>query len=135
MRLVHPSGGIDKEYELAADAPLPDEFFGDFMRGVEIEGITYKAEDVRRTGPSSARVVLIEGRNREIRRVLESFGRRALALRRVRIGPLILGDLAEGSFRDLGPEELSSLSRYGEAKGMSPASRFSSTSNSHRLPR
>ncbi|HUW41234.1 MAG TPA: pseudouridine synthase [Rectinemataceae bacterium] len=119
-RLVHPSGGIDKEYELQADAPLPDEFFADFPRGVEIDGLVYKAESLRRTGPSSARVVLLEGRNREIRRVLESFGRRALSLRRVRIGPLQLGDLAEGSFRDLRPEELRALSQYRGSEGSRP---------------
>ncbi|MDA8426939.1 MAG: pseudouridine synthase [Treponema sp.] len=127
-RLVHPSGGIDKEYELQADAPLPDEFFADFPHGVEIEGIVYKAASVRKIGPSSARVVLIEGRNREIRRVLESFGRRALSLRRVRIGPLQLGDIAEGSFRDLMPEEVRSLSQYRGGEGSLPAGRSSPTS-------
>jgi 23S rRNA pseudouridine2605 synthase len=133
-RLVHPSGGIDKEYELVADAPLPEAFCSDFMRGVEIEGVVYKAEDVRQSGPTTARVVLVEGRNREIRRVLESFGRRALSLRRIRIGPLLLGNLAEGSFRDLSPEELAALSRYGEENQGSRVSRFLPESNSAHKP-
>jgi 23S rRNA pseudouridine2605 synthase len=107
--LGHPSGGIEKEYELVADAPLEAAFFEGFARGLTIEGVHYKALSVERTGPDSARIILAEGKNREIRRVLESFGRRALRLARVRIGPITTAGLAEGEFRDLSPEELRAL--------------------------
>lgn len=111
--LVHPSGGIEKEYEIVADAPLGDDFFPLFRDGIEIDGVTYRASSIERTGPDSARVVLIEGKNREIRRVLERFGRRAKTLRRVRIGNIAIGNLAEGSFRELSEIELESLQSYG----------------------
>jgi len=114
--LLRPSSGIDKEYEITADAPLPDSFFERFLRGVRVDGIVYRAHAARRAGPAQARVVLIEGKNREIRRVLEVFGRKALVLRRVRIGPIAIGALAEGSFRDLTELEVASLKSYGTSE-------------------
>ncbi|MGA2545024.1 MAG: pseudouridine synthase [Rectinemataceae bacterium] len=111
--LVHPSGGIEKEYEIVADAPLGEEFFTGFQNGIEIDGVTYRASALERTGPDSARAVLVEGKNREIRRVLERFARRAKILRRVRIGPLTIEGLAEGAFRELSESEVDALRGYG----------------------
>jgi 23S rRNA pseudouridine2605 synthase len=111
--LVHPSGGIEKEYEIKADAPLGEEFFTGFRNGIEIGGIVYRASFLERTGPDSARVVLVEGKNREIRRVLERFGLRAKILRRVRIGPLTIEGLTEGAFRELSESEVMALREYG----------------------
>jgi 23S rRNA pseudouridine2605 synthase len=111
--LVHPSGGIEKEYVVVADAPLGDDFFAAFREGLEIDGVAYRALSLERTGPDSARITLIEGKNREIRRVLERFGRRAKSLTRVRIGGVSIGDLAEGSFRELTGAELESLRSRG----------------------
>ena len=51
----------------------------------------------------------MEGKNREIRRVLAARNLRALSLRRVRIGPLAIGDLAEGAHRELSPGEAAAL--------------------------
>jgi 23S rRNA pseudouridine2605 synthase len=107
--LGHPSGGIEKEYEVVADAPLGEDFFESFAQGVVIDGVTYRAFRLDRTGSASARVVLVEGKNREIRRVLERFGRRAKSLRRVRIGPLEIGELAEGAYRELSEAEVEAL--------------------------
>jgi len=58
--------------------------------------------------------VLLEGKNRELRRVLEHFGRRAKVLRRVRIGALTIDGLAEGSFREISEAEISVLAVYGK---------------------
>jgi 23S rRNA pseudouridine2605 synthase len=111
--LVHPSGGIEKEYLIIADAPLGDEFFADFRDGIKIDGITYRASTLERKGPDSARAVLLEGKNREIRRVLERYGRRAKILKRVRIGNIVLGNLAEGTFRELSEIEVDDLQSFG----------------------
>ncbi len=111
--LVHPSGGVDKEYEFTADAPLDDVFFDAFRRGVTIEGVFYKALSAERRSPTEARVVLAEGKNREIRRLLEAYGRKALVLRRIRIGPLVIAGIEEGSYRELSQSELDSLFSYG----------------------
>jgi 23S rRNA pseudouridine2605 synthase len=110
--LVHPSGGIEKEYYVETDAPLSEDFFTLFRSGIEVEGLTYRALAVDRMGPNSARIILVEGKNREIRRVLEHFGRRPRVLRRIRIGPLTIGDMGEGTFRDLSEAEIDSLRAY-----------------------
>lgn len=111
--LVHPSGGIEKEYEIIADSLLGDDFFTCFREGLTIDGIVYRALTLERTGRDSAKIVLLEGKNREIRKVLEHFGRRAKVLRRVRIGNLVIGDLADGSFRELSELEVESLRSFG----------------------
>jgi 23S rRNA pseudouridine2605 synthase len=112
--LVHPSGGIEKEYEIEADGTLGEDFFKAFRDGIEIEGVAYKAISIKRRGLAGARVVLLEGKNREIRKVLEHFGRKARLLRRIRIGSIALGDLPEGSFRELSGNEIESLRVYGD---------------------
>lgn len=114
--LVHPSGLIEKEYHVETDLPIPPTFATQFMTGLSVEGIRYKAEFVRVTSEKAMRVVLIEGKNREIRRVLEHFGLRATLLRRMRIGPIELGDLAEGSHRELTPDEVAALRDFSSAK-------------------
>lgn len=114
--LGHPSGGVEKEYELVADAPLDEDFFEGFAAGLEIDGIAYRAVRVMRTGQASARVILVEGKNREIRRVLERFGRKAKSLRRVRVGPISLGDLGEGAFRELSDREIAALRAAGKER-------------------
>lgn len=113
--LVHPSGGIEKEYEVTADAALGEDFFSGFREGLSIDGVDYRASFIERTGPASARVVLVEGKNREIRRVLERFGRTAKVLRRIRIGSMSIAGLPEGGFRELSIAEVEALRAYGGA--------------------
>ncbi|MCE5255474.1 MAG: rRNA pseudouridine synthase [Spirochaetaceae bacterium] len=108
-RLSHPSGNIEKEYELVADAVIPKELVSEFPTGVLVEGVLYTARSVRILDERKARIVLVEGRNREIRRVLAHYGLRALNLKRVRIGPLQLGGLKEGCYRELTPGEVKAL--------------------------
>ncbi|TXT47801.1 MAG: rluB [Spirochaetes bacterium] len=115
--LIHPSGEVDKEYRVVTDLPIPDNFASAFSKGISVEGKTYKAKEVRRIDEKEAVVVLVEGKNREIRRVLAHFGLRALSLRRVRLGPLVLGDLPEGSYRELTAVEVDSLRRYSSNQG------------------
>lgn len=110
--LGHPSGEIDKEYAIETDLPIPANFREVFEAGVEIEGTVYRARAVRIESERVMHAVLVEGKNREIRRVLEHFGLRALSLRRERIGPLLLGNLAEGAHRELSAEEVEALRAY-----------------------
>jgi 23S rRNA pseudouridine2605 synthase len=107
--LSHPSSGIEKEYEVESDLALSEELLSRFERGVTIDGIEYRAKRITQIGEKKARIVLIEGKNREIRRVFEYFGLRALALSRVRIGPLRIGGLAQGQYREMLPEEVAAL--------------------------
>jgi len=115
--LVHPRGQIDKEYLIETDLAIPPVLLSEFSRGIMIDGETYKADSAEQTGSRSLKIVLVEGKNREIRIVLEHFGLRALALRRVRIGPLMLEDLPEGSYRELRDDEIRALWEYPAKKG------------------
>ena len=101
----HPSSGIEKEYELRSSIEIPQTLLDDFVAGIFVEGQRYQAVKARLLNSRSARIVLVEGRNREIRKVFASRGIHVESLLRVRIGPVLMGDLAEGSFRELTLEE------------------------------
>jgi 23S rRNA pseudouridine2605 synthase len=108
-RLGHPSCGLEKEYMLEATGVIHDEVIDAFCAGITIEGINYKAVTAERTGRKSMRIVLVEGKNREIRRVFSHFHLHPSVLRRVRIGNVLLGDLPEGCSRPLTKNEISGL--------------------------
>jgi len=108
-RLGHPASGLEKEYTVEATGPIPDSVIEAFNYGITIEDERYKAKMAERTGWKSLRIVLVEGKNREIRRVFSHFHLHPAKLRRVRIGPVILGNLAEGSSRPLTENELAEL--------------------------
>lgn len=105
----HPSGGIEKEYEVLCDEDIPPAFLEAFVAGLSVEGRAYRAEKARLLEPRRARVVLVEGRNREIRRVFAARSLHVTSLLRVRVGPVLLGDLPEGAFRELTREEINLL--------------------------
>jgi 23S rRNA pseudouridine2605 synthase len=108
-RLGHPSSGLEKEYLVEATGPIPDQTIDAFTQGITIEGVRYQAKEAERTGRKSLRVVLIEGKNREIRRVFSHFHLHPQRLCRIRIGPVLLGDLSAGASRPLTGKELEEL--------------------------
>ena len=107
--VAHPSSGIEKEYIVDTTGPFGDNALKAFERGVWAGGDFFKAVRAERLKAARARVVLVEGKNREIRRVFAGFGLRVKRLARVRIGPVLLGGLAPGSARDLTTEEIGGL--------------------------
>ena len=107
----HPSSGLIKEYNVRTDGRIPPEFRKKFMEGIHDEGEILKARSVILTGADTCVIQLEEGRNREIRRALASFSLRATLLRRVAIGPVMLGNLPEGRWRNASDEELTALNR------------------------
>lgn len=110
-RLGHPRSGLEKEYLVEASGPIPDEAAEAFRRGITIEGVRYQAKEVEKTGRKTLRIVLVEGKNREIRRVFSHFHLHPARLCRVRIGPVLLGSLPEGASRPLTKIELEKLNR------------------------
>jgi 23S rRNA pseudouridine2605 synthase len=115
-RLGHPSSGLEKEYLVEAAGPISDEAIEAFNDGITIEGVHYLAKTAERTGRKSMRIVLVEGKNREIRRVFSHFHLHPLVLRRVRIASVLLGDLKEGECRPLNKNELDSLEKAAKKK-------------------
>jgi 23S rRNA pseudouridine2605 synthase len=108
-RLGHPGSELEKEYRVEATGLIPGTLCDAFLSGISIDGVIYKASEVEKTGRKSLRIVLIEGKNREIRRVFSHFHLHPARLCRVRIGPVLLGDLAEGKTRPLNTQELEEL--------------------------
>ena len=108
-KVEHPSSEIEKEYEVITVFEYPDEILQKFLRGVRIEGVFYKALFAERISKNKMRIVLIEGKNREIRRVLKFFNIKIKKLTRIRIGCVRLSDLPSGKHRPLTSEEIKGL--------------------------
>ena len=108
-KVEHPSSEIEKEYEVITVFEYPNEVLQKFLRGVRIEGVFYKALSAERIAKNKMRIVLIEGKNREIRRVLKFFNIKIKKLTRVRIGCVRLSDLPSGKHRPFTYEEIKGL--------------------------
>jgi 23S rRNA pseudouridine2605 synthase len=112
-RITDPCTGPDKRYHVQIDC-LPDPaLLLSLKRGVQFEGERLGAKSARllRSGDKHAwlEIVLDEGRNRQIRRLLSAFDVSVLRLVRVAIGPLKLGDLPKGEWRALTEPEISAF--------------------------
>jgi 23S rRNA pseudouridine2605 synthase len=112
-RLTDPQTGPAKPYHVQVDLIPDDEVLAGLVRGVELDGILLRAKSARllRAGERNAwlEIVLDEGRNRQIRRLLGAFDIEVLRLVRVAIGRLALGDLPKGQWRVLGDADLAAL--------------------------
>jgi 23S rRNA pseudouridine2605 synthase len=109
QKLLHPSHEVPRTYRIRTHAPFREAELRILREGVEIgDGVTAKAVAARKT-PQGAEIVLKEGKNREIRRMLEVLGHKVIDLQRIKFGGLELGDLPEGSFRLLEPAEIARL--------------------------
>lgn len=114
QKLLHPSHGVPRTYLIKTHTPFKEAELRALRNGVEIgDGVIAKAVSVRKAG-DGAEMVLKEGKNREIRRMLEVVGHKVIDLQRIRFGGLELGDLPEGGFRLLEDAEIARL--HGKAK-------------------
>lgn len=108
-RLLRAAGGHEKEYQVTINEPVTDEFLRKMAAGVPILDTVTLPCKVRRTGKNSFDIVLIQGLNRQIRRMCEYLGYRVTSLRRVRIMNIRLGDMKPGDWRELTERELAEL--------------------------
>jgi 23S rRNA pseudouridine2605 synthase len=108
-RLTHPRYGVAKAYRARLLRPLSDRDLESLRRGVDLEDGRTAPAEVTRTGEREIEIVLREGRNRQVRRMVEAVGNRVRDLRRVRFGSLALGRLAPGSCRRLSGGEIARL--------------------------
>jgi len=113
-RVGHPRSEIEKEYLVDSSVPVPDRALEEFGRGLIIDGVLYRAREIERLGKRSLRVVLVEGKNREIRRVFSHFHLHPERIHRIRIGPISIGGLEEGASRPLGADELAKFNNETE---------------------
>ncbi len=111
-----PETHLDKTYHVQIGTIADETLIAALMRGVktkEGETLCVKRTTILRQGEKNSwlEIILDEGKNRQIRRMLEALGVEVLRLIRVAIGPLALGDLAKGAVRPLTAEEKQSMDR------------------------
>lgn len=126
--ILKGSNEHEKEYEVTVNAPVTDEFIRKMSEGVDISGVDGRGGKrpeapgpfseqekyyrvtrpcvVTRTGERSFKIILTQGLNRQIRRMCQALGYEVTRLHRIRIMNVMLGDLPEGSYRDITSEEL-----------------------------
>lgn len=108
-RILRSAGGHEKEYEVEIDRPVTKEFVEKMSAGVPILDTVTLPCRVRRTGEKSFNIILVQGLNRQIRRMCEALGCNVVRLRRIRIMNVRLGAMRPGQWRELSEEELSGL--------------------------
>ncbi len=111
--IMHPSRHISKTYRVTVRPDINDEQLVQLSEGVEIDGKKTLPATVVVKEKEQGRVVLLitikEGRNRQIRKMCEAVGLEVARLRRTSIGPIKLGMLKPGTYRDLTAEELRAI--------------------------
>jgi 23S rRNA pseudouridine2605 synthase len=107
--LTHPSRHVEKEYDVVLDRAFDTKFIPKLLKGIYLEEGRAKAAHVQVEGANKLRVVLTQGINRQIRRMFAALGYKVKRLTRTRLGPLKLGRLPRGSWRELTARELESL--------------------------
>jgi 23S rRNA pseudouridine2605 synthase len=116
-RLAHPKYEVEKVYEAQVEGEPSDEALRRLAEGIELEdGVTAPAE-VRRPGPSLVALSIHEGRNRQVRRMLEAVGHPVRRLHRSRYAGLTVEELSPGAWRELGPDETHALVHLLERRG------------------
>jgi 23S rRNA pseudouridine2605 synthase len=112
-QLTHPRHGVEKIYEVTVAGQPDAEVLAQVKRGVHLSDGFVHAVDVRikssKKGATLLEMVLDEGRNREVRRLLARLGHKVQRLIRVAVGPVRLGELPRGAVRMLTPEEVKKL--------------------------
>ena len=107
--VIGPESVLDKEYVVRVAGRIDEPALLKLRHGLELDGRRLKPAKVEVIQGQILRFTLVEGRNRQIRRMCELVGLRVMDLKRIRIGPLELGDLPEGCWRVLGSEERAAL--------------------------
>ncbi len=108
-RITHPSSQIDKEYLVETKEVIKESDLAAMKKGVRIGSDLYRIKMFEMSGTRRVKVVLLEGKNREIRKLFSRFNYTVKHLKRTRIGPVQLKGLAPGQYRFLSEKEIKQL--------------------------
>ena len=108
-RLSHPSFDHEKEYEVSVEKPIPSGSLNRLSKGLPLMGRKTRPATVERISSRKFRIVLLEGRNRQIRRMVRKVGNQVTRLHRMRISNINIGNLKPGSWRHLTNKEKTQL--------------------------
>ncbi len=99
QQVIHPSSDIEKEYLAKVNHPISQMHLQTIRRGTEVEGTYVRPQEVEKIDDTTVRVVVKEGKKREVRILIQNTGLSVTHLSRTRIGQLSLEDLSEGKWR------------------------------------
>ncbi len=116
--LSHPSAELEKEYVVDSSVPLPRELCSEFEKGLRVDGIFYKCKKATELSARRMKIVLVEGKNREIRNVFQSKNVGIKKLTRTRIGNICIENMKVGEFRELSSSEVQGLLKLCRNKGL-----------------
>ncbi len=104
-RVIHPSSNIQKEYVVKTGSEITDEHLKRIAKGTKIEGVLVKPVKVTKVRKGTVKVVVSDGKKREVRYLVQAAGLEVKELKRTRIGGLRLGDIPVGHFREMTENE------------------------------
>jgi 23S rRNA pseudouridine2605 synthase len=110
-RLTNPDYHVPKTYRVKASKPLSDADLDRLRQGLELKDGPTRPALVTRLGPAKFEITITEGRNRQVRRMVEALDAKVEKLARIAIGEIGLGELEAGSTRELTPDEVQGLLR------------------------
>ncbi len=108
-KVIHPSSNIAKEYLVKASQEITDVHLKTISKGIYVEGSFVRPVRVEKVRKGTLKVVVKEGKKREVRLMVQEAGLDILELSRIRIGGLRLGSLPEGTFREMTESEKKEL--------------------------
>ncbi|MCC7382984.1 MAG: 23S rRNA pseudouridine(2604) synthase RluF [Deltaproteobacteria bacterium] len=134
-KILRAGNAHEKEYEVTVDQPISDEFIERMGNGIPILGTVTKKCRVEKVSPLVFRIVLVEGLNRQIRRMCEHLGYEVTRLKRTRIMSITLEGLGSGDWRELDEREVAEIQRLVEGSSKTEeASRKSTGPSGPRRP-
>lgn len=104
--ISHPSYEIEKEYLVEATNKIPESVLIQYRNGVNIDNIAYRLKNYRLLASNKVLLTIIEGKNREIRKVFNHFSIIVKTIHRIRIGNVSIDNIKTGGFRHLLDEEI-----------------------------
>jgi len=109
QKVIHPSSHLSKEYLVKSRSEITYEILEKIARGALIEGVWIRPYSLRKVRKGTLRIVVKEGKKREVRLLMQNGGLTILSLTRIRIGGLHLGNLPLGAWREMSQGEKASL--------------------------
>jgi 23S rRNA pseudouridine2605 synthase len=105
-KVIHPSKNIQKEYLVKTDQEVSDDHLKVISSGTLVEGVFVRPLKVIKVRKGTLKIVIMEGKKREVRHLMQAAGLEVHELTRIRLGGLVLGTLPPGSWRPLTPREM-----------------------------
>lgn len=109
QKIAHPSNQISKEYLVKVNKEVEDHHLKMMSAGCEVEGRFVKPKSVKKVRRNTFKVVVTDGRKHEVKHIAQSADLDVLELKRIRIGGLVMGNLQEGQWKEIGQKELEAI--------------------------